>query len=158
MTLDTELIILHTTKTGDSSVVIHTLSREYGRRSFFVRGAGKCMSHFLPLTVLEAEITESPGSRLYTAKKFVPLYPLLGIRDNLYKNAITLFLSEILYRVIKDGTDEPGLFDWCEKNILLLDAIESDFSNFHIRFLLELTVVLGFSPTGVPAPFCRRIC
>ena len=32
------------------------------------------------------------------------------------------------------------------KNILLLDAIESDFSNFHIRFLLELTVVLGFSP------------
>ena len=41
---------------------------------------------------------------------------------------------------------EQGLYDWCEKNILLLDAIDSDFSNFHIRFLLELTVVLGFSP------------
>ena len=28
----------------------------------------------------------------------------------------------------------------------MLDAITSDFSNFHIRFLLELTVALGFSP------------
>ena len=28
----------------------------------------------------------------------------------------------------------------------MLDAMESDFSNFHIRFLLELAVVMGFSP------------
>ena len=28
----------------------------------------------------------------------------------------------------------------------MLDAMETDFSNFHIRFLLELAVVLGFSP------------
>ena len=71
-----------------------------------------------------------------------------GIRNSIYKNSITLFLSEVLYRVVKDGTMEQGLFEWCEKNILLLDAMESDFSNFHIRFLLELTVVLGFSPSS----------
>ena len=39
-----------------------------------------------------------------------------------------------------------GLYDWCRKSILMLDAIESNFSNFHIRFLLELAVALGFSP------------
>ena len=33
-----------------------------------------------------------------------------------------------------------------QKNILLLDAVSIDFSNFHIRFLLELCVALGFSP------------
>ena len=59
---------------------------------------------------------------------------------------MTMFLSEVLYRVVKEGCAELGLYEWCEKQILLLDAIESDFSNFHIRFLLELTVVLGFSP------------
>ena len=41
MTVSAELIVLHLTKTGDNSIVIHTLSREYGRRSFFVRGVGK---------------------------------------------------------------------------------------------------------------------
>ena len=57
-----------------------------------------------------------------------------------------MFMSEVLYRVVKEGTSEQGLFEWCEKDILLLDAISTDFSNFHIRFLLELTVTLGFSP------------
>ena len=57
-----------------------------------------------------------------------------------------MFISEVLYRAIKDGAAEQGLYEWCRKSILMLDAIESDFSNFHIRFLLELAVTLGFSP------------
>jgi len=64
----------------------------------------------------------------------------------MFKNSMTMFMSEVLYRVVKDGASEPGLYEWCEKSILMLDAIRTDFSNFHIRFLLELAVVLGFSP------------
>ena len=70
----------------------------------------------------------------------------MGIRSNLFKNTMTMFMSEVLYRVVKDGVNEPGLYEWCEKNILLLDAVQTDFSNFHLRFLLELAVALGFSP------------
>ena len=33
----TELIILNHTKFGENSIVIHTLSQAYGRRSFLVR-------------------------------------------------------------------------------------------------------------------------
>ena len=147
MTTNTELIVLHTTKFGENSLVVHTLSRDYGRRSFFVRGALKRqMSLFLPLNVLEADIQESSKSNLYTAKNLSAKYPLNGIRNNLFKNSMTMFMSEVLFRVLKEGGNEQGLYEWCEKNILMLDAITSDFSNFHIRFLLELTVALGFSP------------
>lgn len=113
-----------------------------------MRGVGKksAMSLFLPMNVVEADITESSRSTLFTAKNIASRHPLVGIRNSVSKNSITLFLSEVLYRTVKDGAMEQGLFEWCEKNILLLDAMESDFSNFHIRFLLELTVVLGFSP------------
>ena len=104
------------------------------------------MSYFLPLNILEADVVETQKSRLYTAKNLSSLHPLSGIRNNLYKNSITMFISEVLYRVVKDGVKEPGLYEWCEKNILLLDAMETDFSNFHLRFLFELAVVLGFSP------------
>ena len=149
MTKNTGLIVLHTTKFGENSVVVHTLSREYGRRSFLVRGAGKrMMSLFLPLNVLEADIVESSKSTLFTARNLVSIHPLLGIRSNMLKNSMTMFMSEVLYRVIRDGAAEQGLFDWCEKNILLLDAMDTDFSNYHIRFLLELTVALGFSPAS----------
>ena len=147
MIQNTELIVLHTTKFGENSLVVHTLSRDYGRRSFFVRGAGKRqMSLFLPLNILEADIQESSKTTLFTARNISSRHPLSGIRNNLYKNSMTMFMSEVLFRVLKEGADEQGLYQWCEKNILLLDAIQTDFSNFHIRFLLEMTMVLGFSP------------
>lgn len=147
MVTSTEIIVLHTTKFGENSLVVHTLSRDYGRRSFFVRGAGKKqMSLFLPLNILEAEIQESTKTTLFTARNLSARFPLTGIRNNLYKNSMTMFMSEVLFRVLKEGGNEPGLYEWCERNIMLLDAIETDFSNFHIRFLLEMTVALGFSP------------
>ena len=70
MTINTELIVLHTTKFGENSIVVHTLSKEYGRRSFLIRGVGKkaVMTLMLPLTVLEAEIVQTSKSTLYTAR------------------------------------------------------------------------------------------
>ena len=148
MTTNTGLIVLHTTKFGENSLVVHTLSKDYGRRSFLVKGVGKKagMSLFLPLNVLEADIVETSRSTLYTARNIVARYPLLGIRNDIFKNSMTMFMSEVLYRVVREGAYEEGLFEWCEKNILLLDAVSIYFSNFHIRFLLELSVALGFSP------------
>ena len=148
MTTNTELIVLHTTKFGENSLVVHTLSREYGRRSFLVRGAGKKsgMSLFLPLTLLEGDVTETTKSTLFTIKGLVSRHPLMGIRNSIAKNTMTMFMSEVLFRVMKEGVYEQGMYEWCEKSIFLLDAIQTDFSNFHIRFLLELAVQLGFRP------------
>lgn len=144
----TELIILHTTKFGENSLVIHTLSRDYGRRSFLIRSVGKkaAMTLFQPLSIIEADILESSKSTLYTAKNLSLKHHLSGIRGNMFKNSMTMFMSEVLYRTVKDGSNEDGLYEWAEKNILLLDALGSDFSNFHIRFLLEFAIALGFSP------------
>lgn len=148
MTTNTELIVLHTTKFGENSLVVHTLSKEYGRRSFLVRGAGKKsgMSLFLPLTLLEGDVTETTKSTLFTIKGLVSRHPLMGIRNSIAKNTMTMFMSEVLFRVMKEGVYEHGMYEWCEKSIFLLDAIQTDFSNFHIRFLLELAVQLGFRP------------
>lgn len=151
-----DLIILHVTKYGENAAVVHTLSREYGRRGVLVRGLGKkvSMARFLPLNIVEADVSLPKYSTLYTARNIVPKYPLNGIRGNMFKNSMTMFMSEVLFRVLKEGGVEEGLYEWCEKSILLLDAIETDFSNFHIRFLLELAVALGFRPgTEDLAPF-----
>ena len=150
------LIILNHTRFGENSIVVHTLSREYGRRSFLVRiGKKTGMSLFLPLNIVEATVVSNPKSDLWTAHGFSSCYPLAGIRGSVAKNAITMFVSEVLYRVVKDGAAEEGLFDWCCSQILTLDALESDYSNFHICFLLEFAAALGFRPTGEDiAPFC----
>lgn len=151
----TELIVLGLTKIGESSVVLHCLSRDYGRKGFVVRVSKRTpMSLYLPFNVLEAQIEESPHSSLWKISSAAAKHPLHSIRSNIYKNTMTLFMSEVLYRAIHEGALEDQLYEWCERSILTLDAMEGDFVNFHLRFLLEMCVALGFSPSAEDlAPF-----
>lgn len=154
----TELIVLNYTKFGENSIVVHTLSRAYGRRSFLIRvGKKASMSLFQPLSLLEADIVENPRATLWNAVSPGIRHPLGGLRSNLSKNAMAVFMSEVLYRVVRDGERDDALFDWCDRQILTLDALESDFSNFHLLFLLGLAGALGFSPTAEELmPFARN--
>ena len=71
----------------------------------------------------------------------------LAQRRSIHKNSITLFLGELLFRSIKEGAYEEGLYDWCVSRILTLDSMPGNFANFHLLFLLELASALGFSPS-----------
>lgn len=148
MNTTARLIVLNSTKLGDTSLVLHTLCREMGRRSFIVavrKGGSKAM--FLPFSILDAEVIENRKSDLWRLRGISSAHSLNGVRSNFSKNAITLFMSEVLYRAIRDGAAEEGLYDWCERSILTLDALDGDFANYHLRFLMELAGVLGFSPS-----------
>lgn len=156
--LTAEFIVLATTKVGDNALVVHTLSREFGRRGFLVRSARKTgTTVFLPLNILEAEAVENSKSELWTLRNITLKDGLPGIRGNLQKNTMTLFLAEVLLRTLRDGTNEDGLFEWCVGSILTLNALEADFANFPVRFLLELAGALGFRPTFEDiAPFAAE--
>ena len=144
----TQLIILNTTKVGERSLVLHTLSDEWGRRSFITslrKGSG--MALFQPMSIVDAEVMENPRSDLWRVRSLSAGHPLTGIRTSPEKNAIILFMAEVLYRTVREGANEGDLFVWCERAILTLDSLEGDFANYHLRFLLEFAAALGFSPS-----------
>ena len=119
MTENIEAIVLGYTKFGENSVVVHTLSEAYGRRGFLVRVGRKAgMALLLPLNILEMDIVPNPKSTLWSARNLTAKDPLNGIRNNLYKNTMSLFLSEVLLRAVKDGQAEDGLYPWCVRSIL----------------------------------------
>ena len=154
----TELIVLGTTKVGEIGIVVHTLSREYGRRGFMVRSGKKAgMALFLPMNVLEADVVENPKSELWTIRNISLKEGLTSVRENLYKNTMTLFLAEVLFRTLREGMAEDGLYDWCIGSLLALNAMESDFSNFPVRWLMELAGAMGFRPSFDDiAPFAKE--
>ena len=113
MTENIEAIVLGHTKFGENSAVVHTLSEAYGRRGFLVHIGKKAgMALLLPMNILEMDIVPNPKSTLWSARNLVAKDPLNGIRGNLYKNTMSLFLSEVLLRTVKDGQTEDGLFPW----------------------------------------------
>ena len=123
MTENIEAIVLGYTKFGENSVVVHTLSEAYGRRGFLVRIGKKAgMALLLPMNILEMDIVPNPKSTLWSARNLTAKDPLNGIRNNLYKNTMSLFLSEVLLRAVKDGQAEDGLYPWCVRSILTLNG------------------------------------
>ena len=58
-----------------------------------------------------------------------------------------MFMGEVLFKLIREGECEPELYDWAKKTIVLLDELPSNYNNFHLWVLLELSVVLGYAPT-----------
>lgn len=145
MNTRTAMLVLSLTKIRENAVVLHTLSRDFGRRSFIATVSRTTpMALFLPLNILDAEVSENPRSSLWRIRNVSLSHPLNSIRSDVYKNAIALFVSEVLYRTVREGMESESLFDWCCKSVLELDALQSDFSNFHLLFLLGLTSQLGF--------------
>lgn len=151
-----ELIVLNFTKIKDNALVLHCLSRQWGRRGFIAtvpKGAGTAL--FQPLSILDCEVVENPRSDLWRLRGISAKYSLNGIRSSIPKNCMTMFMSEVLYRTIRGGDTEDGLYEWCRKAILTLDALDRDYANYHLRFLLEFAAALGFSPSVENlAPFC----
>ncbi len=146
MNLTDRVIVLRVTPLRDRTRLVHTISREWGRRSFII-GSSRTSALYLPLNVLEIEVATNAKSELWRIREASACLPLNSIRNDRTKTAIALFMSEVLYRAVTDGACEPGLFEWCEGSIALLDALEGNAANWHLRWLLELCAAMGFAPT-----------
>ena len=171
MPVSTRIIVLNTTKVGDGSLVVHALSRELGRRSFITSAGGASgarrggrsggghsggMAFWQPLSVLDVEVLENPKSDLWRLHGVSAVYPLAGLRGDVGRSAVCMFMAEVLYRAVREGA-EPGLYDWCEKSILTLDALSGSYANYHLRWLLELCSAMGFTPSLQDlAPFAEE--
>lgn len=147
----TDIIVLHTTKFGDNSLIVHAVSPLYGRCGMIVKGFGKKggrnpVSLFQPLNILEAVVDENPKSSLLSLREASMKHPYVSIRRDVLKNCISVFVCELLFRTLSEGSREDGLFEWVEEMALALDAMDGNFSNFHIYFIIGLCRILGFSP------------
>ena len=144
-------IVLHSLKYGDSGLILHVLDSEEGRTSLLLRGLGKGknspdMGCIFDLSILDIVTAASPKASMATLREYEPKVALNEIRTDLNKSVIALFISELLYRSIKDGDGDRELFAWICEAIVRLDAAEGSCANFHLWFLVEYCRRLGFLP------------
>lgn len=137
-----ELIVLNTTKIGEKSLVVHCMSSLWGRRSFITTIGKLGTSFYQPLSIIEAKVIENAKSDLWRISSVSLIEPLYSIRSNFSKGAIAIFISELIYRAVLEGGIE--LYNWLKQRVLTLERLENDYSNFHLRFLLELISAMGF--------------
>ncbi|MFP4556658.1 MAG: DNA repair protein RecO [Bacteroidales bacterium] len=145
-------IALHSVRYGESSLIAYVYTREFGRATFMVnsaygkgKGAKKAV-FFQPLSLLNTVFYKGKG--MGRLKEVTPYYNLTTIPANARKRAIALFISEIIYKAIREEESNPFLFDYIELSIKTLDTMEKGVANFHLLFLAHLSKYLGFYPNG----------
>jgi DNA repair protein RecO (recombination protein O) len=143
--------VIHTIKYTDNSVISHIYTEEFGRKSFMISGArGKKSSarinllQHLSMLDMEVYIKQNRGLqrikeiRLHETFSSIPYHPV--------KNAVALFISEVLYRTLQEEESNPNLFSFLMNAIKIFDLSEKGYANFHLLFLLGLSRYLGFFP------------
>lgn len=149
----TTAIVLHSLKYGDNSIIVDTFTQEFGRMSFLVNGVnGKKSSFkpglFQPLTLLELDIYIKNSRELQRIKEVKLTLPLVELRSNLVKNTLALFISEVLYKVLREFQQDKALFSYLLRATELLENQQHGIAHFHILFLMNLSRFLGFYPNS----------
>ena len=123
----------------------------FGRASYLVartRGKKSSVSKalFMPLSVVEMEVEHLNKRDLHRIRETRLCYPLTELFCNPVKNVLALFLSEVLFRVVKET--DPRLFEYLSESIQLLELSDKGVANFHLVFLLRLLYYLGIYPNA----------
>lgn len=146
-------IALHVLNYSDSSIIIKILTRNFGLRSYMVKGIASKKSKarkalFQPLNLLDLEVSETGKDKIeiiYEARNN-PVYK--SINQNIYKTLIGQFLAEFLIKTLKEENIDEELFAFIEDSLIELDSREENYSSLHLKLMLDLTRYMGFYPSA----------
>ena len=144
-------IVLHTTRYGESSLVVHCYTEQYGRQAYMVKGVRKSRKQnrsnlFQPLFILDFEIYHKESREIQLVKEVSRAMPLNSLPFDVVKSAQAIFMAEVIYRVVREQESNPMLAHFLLSSIQYLDALEEASPDFHILFLFQLSRHLGFYP------------
>lgn len=147
----TKGIVLHNFKYGDSSIIAHIYTRDFGRQAYLVNGVrskkGRFhFNNFQPLTILDLQVDHKATRELQRLRELHIAQPFYHLHTDIIKNTIALFIGEVLYRCLRDTEGNRPLFDYLESAIQILDMCPSGCTNFHLVFLVHFTRFLGIFP------------
>lgn len=152
MLIKTKGIALHYIKYGDNSIIVTIYTKSSGRQSFIVKGAFGKKSQvranlFAPLNLLELEVENKPGRDLQIIKEAINNPSFGNLHISPFKNAIAVFIAEVLYRSMQEQEPNERLFEFMFNAFQILDHENANnAANFHLAFLVQLLKFSGFYP------------
>lgn len=152
MIVKTKAVLIHHLRHSDNSLIVHFYTREYGRLSVVARGVssrkGRAkFAYFQPLYIFDLELYYRDTRELHTLKEINLAYTPLQLPVDVYKSTIAMFLSEMLFTLIREEDVNRDLFDFIESSVITLDTLTEGISNFHLWFLSVLSGYIGIGPT-----------
>lgn len=151
MLVSTNAIVLSKLKYRDNDLIVKCYTQQHGTLSFLLRGVLKSKkgavqsAYFQMLSQLQIVMDYKENRSLHTIKEVRLNHLYASLHSNVVKSAVVMFLSEVLSAVLKEEEPNETLYSYIETTLLWFDS-HTEYANFHLLFLLNLTKYLGFYP------------
>lgn len=148
----TKGIVLRSVKYGETSLIVTMFTELFGLQSYLVNGVrqaskkgGARATFFQPASILELVAYHNDFNKLQRIREYKWDYLYQKVLSEVRKNAVALFMVELLGKCLKQPEANPDLFYFMEDALHHLDeASEAVTGNFPLYFALHLAVFFGF--------------
>ena len=160
MLLSTPALVLHTTEYSETSVIAKVFTRQLGVRSYILKGVRKGGSRtkrnlLQPLSYLDMVVYVNPKTTLNYVKELAPHQePPQALDGNeAVRNAVVFFMTELLYKTLREEEPDQELFDYIVDALAQLQQpLPAMHAQMPLLFLLRLTRYLGLWPRDNYSP------
>ncbi len=144
-------IVINYIKYRETSIIVRIFTRDLGLKTYLVNGVRSQksktkMAHFQPLTLLELVVYDKENANLNRISEAKLARAFQRIPFDFYRSGISMFMGEILGKVVVDNYQNEVLFDYLFRLILTLDSPEFQPGLFILLFLIRTSRYLGFEP------------
>ena len=148
----TKGIVLRTVKYGETSLIATLYTELFGIQSYLIngvrtstkKGPGKA-SLFQPAAILDLLVYHNELKNLQRIREFTWAILYKNIFSDVFKNAVAMYMVELLIKALKQPEANPDLFNFLEDSFLYLDISEGRvLANFPLFFALHLAGFFGF--------------
>lgn len=151
MILKTKGIVLRFVKYKESSVIATIYTFEKGVISVIANSVrsknskGK-IALYQPLSLVELVIYYNTTKNISRISEISSYHPLHNLRQNPIKASISIFITELLNKCLKEEEGNAPFYDFIQNSIIHLNEQVAEIENFHLVFLIKLSLFLGFKP------------
>ncbi|HET9055872.1 MAG TPA: DNA repair protein RecO [Chitinophagaceae bacterium] len=148
----TKCVVVKTVKYGESSLIISAYTELFGVQSYLInnvrvsgkKGSGKA-NLFQPGSILEMIVYHNELKNLQRIKECKWGYLYQHIFSDVIKNAVVLFMVEMIQKCVKQPEANPHLFSFIEESLIQADrSNEKIVANFPLYFAIHLATFFGF--------------
>ena len=151
MLATTQGFVFRTTPYSETSVIAKIFTLHYGILSFIVKGVrsskGKNKQNLLqPLSYLDISFYHNSKAEIQYIKELKPAKQWNTIPFDCTKTAIIFFMTELLYKTIREEEANLPLFKHIATSLTTLDNQTEALGNFPITFMISTAKILGIEP------------
>jgi DNA repair protein RecO (recombination protein O) len=145
----TEGIIIQKINYSETSLIIKALTKDKGLQSFIFQGAkrkGKKGQIISPLSIVHLTYFQRNDSQLAKISQVDLAVVYKDIPFNPIKSAILFYINELIQNSIKEEEYNLQLYEFLKNTLQILD-IQTELSNFPLKFTLALLGQIGYYPS-----------